>query len=61
LHPLGFLNFDRLNHFKHACSTKFVSNDQLTMNPSKKFVGKKLSSSLVMEGTDLLKKNLDNI
>ncbi len=30
LHPLGFLNFDRLNHFKHACSTKFVSNDQLT-------------------------------
>jgi hypothetical protein len=31
LHPLGFLNFDCLNHFKHACNTKFVSNfDQPT-------------------------------
>jgi hypothetical protein len=30
LHPLGFLNFDHLNNFKHACSIEFVSNDQLT-------------------------------
>jgi hypothetical protein len=31
------------------------------MNPLKKFVKKNLSSSLVMEGTNHLKKNLDNI
>jgi creatinine amidohydrolase/Fe(II)-dependent formamide hydrolase-like protein len=42
LHPLGFLNFDRLNHFKHACNTKFVSNDQLTHESFKKLVGEKL-------------------
>ncbi len=60
LHPLRFLNFDRLNHFKHVCSTKFVSSDQLT-HESKKFLGKNLSSSLIVEGTNHLKKNLDNI
>jgi len=31
------------------------------MNPSKKLVGKNFSSSSIMEGTDHLKKNLDNI
>jgi hypothetical protein len=31
------------------------------MNPFKKLVGKNLSSSLVMEATDHLKENLDNI
>jgi hypothetical protein len=31
------------------------------MNPSKKLVGKKLSSSLVMERTNHLKKNPNNI
>jgi hypothetical protein len=29
LDPLRFLKFDCLNHFRHACSIKFVSNDQL--------------------------------
>jgi hypothetical protein len=31
------------------------------MNPSKKLVGKNFSSSLIMEGTNHLKENLDNI
>jgi hypothetical protein len=31
------------------------------MNPSKKFVGKNISSSSIMEGFDHLKKNLNNI
>ncbi len=29
LHPLGLLNFDHLNHFRHAYNTYFVSSYQL--------------------------------
>jgi hypothetical protein len=61
LHPLGFLNFYYFNRFQHACNTKFVSSHQLIMNPSKKLAKKNLSSSSVMEGTDHLGENLDNI
>jgi len=44
----------------HATQSLFQVTSQ-PMNPSKKLVGKNLSSSSVMEGTDHLKKNLNNI